>query len=46
MDRMQNLSLEKNDLNCFYDSKTENKLSNDALKFIAGVMKHAKSIVL
>lgn len=37
-----NLSLEKNDLNCFYDSKTENKLSNDALKFIAGVMKHAR----
>lgn len=37
-----NLSLSKNGKNAFYDSKTENKLSLTALKFISGIMKHAK----
>lgn len=37
-----NVSLAKGDINTFYDPKTENMLSETALKFIAGVMKHAE----
>ena len=37
-----NLSLSKNGKNAFFDPKTENKLSTTALKFISGIMKHAK----
>ncbi|MGA0351421.1 MAG: type I glutamate--ammonia ligase [Acholeplasmataceae bacterium] len=37
-----NLSLSKNGDNVFYDPNTSNQLSDTALKFIAGVMKHAK----
>ena len=37
-----NLSLSKNGSNAFYDPKTNSQLSDTALKFISGVMKHAK----
>ena len=38
-----NLSLSKNGKNAFYDQNTENQLSITALKFISGIMKHAKA---
>ena len=37
-----NLSLSKQGENLFYDPKTDNMLSETALKFISGVMAHAK----
>jgi len=37
-----NLSLYKNGKNAFFDSNGKNQLSTIALKFISGVMKHAK----
>ena len=37
-----NLSLSKNNMNLFYDPEKENGLSTEALKFISGIMKHAK----
>ena len=36
------MSLSKDGENAFYDSKTESQLSLTALKFISGIMKHAK----
>jgi glutamine synthetase len=42
-----NLSLSnKEGQNVFYDPNTENQLSNTALKFISGVMKHAMEFAL
>ena len=37
-----NLSLSKNGKNVFFDSSSENKLSQTAHKFISGIMKHAR----
>ena len=37
-----NLSLSKNGKNSFYDPETDSQLSKIALKFISGIMKHAK----
>ena len=37
-----NLSLSKDGKNAFFDPKSENQLSATALKFISGIMKHAK----
>ncbi len=37
-----NLSLSKNGKNAFYDQKTEKSIIKTALKFISGIMKHAK----
>ena len=37
-----NLSLSKNGENAFYDERTSNQLSESALKFIAGILKHAQ----
>ena len=37
-----NLSLSRDGKNSFYDPQTENQLSITALKFISGIMKHAK----
>ena len=37
-----NLSLGINNENAFYDKETENQLSETALRFISGIMKHAK----
>ncbi len=41
-----NCSLSQDGVNLFYDPKTENQLSSTALKFIAGVMKHAQEFAL
>jgi glutamine synthetase len=41
-----NCSLSKGGVNLFYDATTHNQLSDTALKFIAGVMKHAQEFAL
>jgi glutamine synthetase len=41
-----NCSLSNDGVNLFYDPKTENQLSDTALKFIAGVMKYAQEFAL
>ncbi|BCR36076.1 type I glutamate--ammonia ligase [Mariniplasma anaerobium] len=41
-----NCSLSKDGVNLFYDPTTHNQLSETALKFIAGVMKHAQEFAL
>lgn len=41
-----NLSLSKDGRNVFFDEKTDNQLSETALKFIAGIMKNAQAFTL